>query len=241
MPADRRIHIVEDPDDSRQLAQLMDGAASRVAGRAVMHPTPGLSTSRQLAAGVLVSVGKRFDALQSERAGPRAWSLVDVWITAEHVRHLFDLRAHLLGPKPWQELLELGPRLNVEMWFVVHPRTPAGIHRCLANTAFRRWDPATFTAHWRDSTADDDATSRGSDFLEIPAEDFVTFRSARRRLLDPAAFGRVDAVFCDSMDRTELALDPWRPRPLQPRPPDLDLADVAAQLQALLVSSSGPW
>jgi hypothetical protein len=199
-----------------------------------------LSTSRQLAADLLVSLDKRFDALQCERAGPRAWSLVNVWIAAERVRHLFVLRAHLLGPNRWQELLELGRRRTVEMWFVVHPSVSARIHECLSTTSYRCWDPASFAALWSNSPANKDRPITGADFAEVPVEDFVTFRSACRRLLNPATFERVDRVFCESMDRTELAVQPWRFRLRRPRPPELELSDVAAQLQALLVSSSSP-
>ncbi len=240
MPAERRVHLVEDPDDSRPLAKQIDATASRLDGRVVLHPTPGLTTSRQLAADLLVSLGKRFDALQNERAGPRAWALVDVWTCAEQVQHLFVLRAHTLGPKRWQELLDLGRRRKIHLWFIVHPGVPARTHACLANVSYRRWDPASFSARWRDIPAADDVVSAAVDLPEVPAEDFVTFRSACRRLLDAAAFERVDRVFCDSMDRTAVDLEPWRVHLRRPPPPTLEAADVAAQLQALLVTSSGP-
>src|SRR5713101_6645453 len=67
MPPEQRVHVVEDPQDTRELAAFVAGLSDRLEGRAVVHPTPLLATSSQLAAELLVALGKSFDALPAER------------------------------------------------------------------------------------------------------------------------------------------------------------------------------
>lgn len=85
---------------------VVGALSNRLAGRAALHPTPGSPGSLQLASDLLVSLGKRFDALAFECARTRAWELVEIWMAAERVRHLFVLRGHLLAAGRWRELLE---------------------------------------------------------------------------------------------------------------------------------------
>lgn len=239
MPAEPAVHLVEDPEDSRDLVELVGALTNRLAGRAALHPTPGSSSSLQLASDLLVSLGKRFDALAFERARTRAWELVEIWMAAERVRHLFVLRGHLLAAGRWRELLELARRGGIEAWFVFPGRLPAGVESLLATMSCRRWDPCSFAAHWSDVARDSAAEDEEAEFPEVPAEEFYTFRAACRRLLTPANFERVDRTFCESVRRTSAALEPWKPKPRGPMPPPLRLGDVGVQLQNLLVDSSG--
>ena len=240
MSAEAAVHIVEDLEDSRELVELIGAISNRLAGRVALHPTPGAAGRVQLASDLLVSLGKRFDALASERVRAKARDLVDVWVEAERVRHLFVLRAHLLAPGRWRDLLGLGRRRGIETWFIVHPTAPAWLDGVLAGAPYRRWCPASFAARWRDVAAQGDGEPRRMSFPEVPADDFLTFRAAARRLLDGADFEHLDQTFCESMDRTDGALGAWKRRVRMSPPPPLELADVSAQLQALLVTCSGP-
>ena len=237
MPPDPNVHVVEDPNDSLELAQLVAGLADRAAGRAVCYPTPGPETSTQLAADLLVALGKRFDTLRFERQRPRAWPLVELWMAAEEIRHLFVLRAHLLHPDRWRELTALGHRHGINIWLIGAAtshldRPPQGRRRPC------RWNADTFAAHWADATT---ATQPDTaSFPEVPAEDFPTFRAACRRLLDAASFERVDHAYRQSMDDTNAWLRPWNPRGRRTTPPPLTLDHIASHLQNLIVTSTGP-
>lgn len=237
MPAEAAIHIVEDPEDSLGLAQLVAGLANRLQGRAVCRPTPGAGTSAQLAADLLVALGKRFDASRFERVLTRAWDLVNIWIEAEQVRHLFVLRAHLQPARAWGELVSLGRRAGVEIWMV-----------CAADRASRDrpvekpqvWSPAAFAAHWLRDKDNGDGDGADDGFPEVPTEDFPTFRASCRRLLDSPAFERVDRVYRASMDETTAWLACRQPRSRRMVPPEINVADAATQLQGLLVGDCGP-
>ena len=239
MPPDPTVHVVEDPHDSLELAQLVAGLADRTGGRAVCRPTPGPGTSTQLAADLLVALGKRFDALRFERQHPRAWPLVELWMAAEEVRHLFVLRGHLLHPDRCRELTALGHRSGINIWLIGPPRSrpqqaPQGRRRP------HRWTAETFTAHWANTTSTDEPDlDDAATFPEVPAEDFPTFRATCRRLLDTAGFEQVDHAYRQSMDDTDLWLRPWDPRGRRTAPPPLTLDDLASHLQNLIIASTG--
>ena len=238
MPPDPNVHLVEDPHDSLELAQLVAGLADRAGGRAVCHPTPGPQTSTQLAADLLVALGKRFDALRFERQRPRAWPLVELWMAAEEVRHLFVLRAHLLHPDRWRELTALGYRRGINIWLIGPPLSrrrgaPQGRRRP------HRWTAEAFAAHWANTKTDEPDGDDSTTFPEVPAEDFPTFRAACRRLLDNAGFEQVDHAYRQSMDDTDVWLRPWDPRGRRTAPPPLTLDDLASHLQSLIITSTG--
>lgn len=237
MPAEPTVHIVEDPEDSLGLAQLVAGLTNRLQGRAVCRPTPGAETSPQLAADLLVALGKRFDALRFERVQTRAWDLVDIWIEAEQVRHLFVLRAHLQPARAWGELVSLGQRAGVEIW-MVYAADRASRDRPVNKPQV--WTPAAFAAHWisDDHNGDENGTDIG--FPEVPTDNFPTFRASCRRLLDGPTFERVDRVYRASMDETTAWLACRHPGSTTLVSPEIDIADAAAQLQGLLVGDCGP-
>ncbi|CAA9278313.1 MAG: hypothetical protein AVDCRST_MAG76-3825 [uncultured Acidimicrobiales bacterium] len=180
MPPDPNLHLVEDPNDSLELAQLVAGLADRTAGRAVCHPTPGPETSTLLAADLLVALVKRFDALRFERQRPQAWPLVELWMAAEEIRNLFVLRAHLLHPDRRRELTALGHRHGINIWLIGAPTSQARPAPQLRRRR-HRWTADAFTAHWADTTtAEQSNSSNTTSFPEVPAEDFPTFRAACR-------------------------------------------------------------
>lgn len=44
MPTEPGLHLVEDPEDSRDLVELIASVSDRPGGCAVLHPTPGLAS-----------------------------------------------------------------------------------------------------------------------------------------------------------------------------------------------------
>ncbi len=237
MPTEPALHVIEDPEDSRAVVDVITAVVERVGGCAALHPTPGLASSKQLAADLLVALGKRFDALSFERVGGRAWELAQVWMDAEGVRHLFVLRAHSLDARRWRDLIELATGGGTQLWFVVHPAVPERVEALAAGTGARRWDAHSFAARWLKEVEGVDAQPAEVKLPTVPAADFVTFRSACRRLLDAEGFEWVDRVLRRSIERTSAELSPWKATPRRPTPPALGQADVAVQLQALLVDA----
>ena len=238
MPSRARLHLVEDPEDTLELANRVSALADLSQGRAVCHSTPGIRRHDELAADLLVALGKRFDALRAERARKQAWHLVEVWYEAERIRHLFVLRAHLLAGPLREELIDFGRRRELEIWLVgalPHGSVPPGRRR------WQRWSADRFLARW-EMPLEDDGREGGHDagFPEVPSDDFFTFRATCRRLLEPEAFDRVDAQFCASMDDTAAWLRPHTKVRFGPVDKPLELGAVAAQVHGLLSSATCP-
>lgn len=232
MPGRPRVHLVEDPHDSHVLATRVSALADLAQGRAVCHPTPGIQRHEELAADLLVCLGKRFDALRFERARKRAWHLVDVWIEAERIHHLFVLRAHLLARPLCEMLVDLAHRCRFELWLVSGPSTRRP--QLVDHLQLRRWSQVHFLARWETTTRADRMGISARGFPELPADDFLTFRSTCRRLLESGEFQRVDAVYYAAMVETAAWLKPHTRRRPESVDDTLKLGAVAAQVQALL-------
>jgi hypothetical protein len=96
-----KVHVVFDPDDSPQCVRLVMRLACPAVGRAVCHPAPTASSSALFAIDLLVTLGKRFDAVRSEHAVRRGWQLTTIWMQAEQITDLFVLRADRLAARRW--------------------------------------------------------------------------------------------------------------------------------------------
>lgn len=216
------LHVVEDRVDDVGLARLVTGLADRESGRTVVHPTPGQRSSVELAADVLVALGKRFDALQFERATSRSWQVARTWLQAEGVRHLFVLRASSLDESSIARLVDATRRCQTELWLIGADLRPYSMAR--------RWRQRTFTERWAEVGPTMAVTGNGH-FPEVPDADFLTFRAACRRALSSGDFELIDRVFCAGMDETTAWLAPQEGR-------WLTKDDVAAQLHGILVEST---
>jgi hypothetical protein len=206
MPAELPVTVVADPHDTARCARAVAALACLPAGRAVCHPTPGERGLQSLAVDLLVALGKRFDALQVERAQRRSWPLVRIWLDAEPIRHLFVLRAHMLTGRQWQALINLGHPGDLNLWLIIHqPRLHADQERILDRTVHRHITLDAFLHRWNDPEGPSHPsaqTAPGTEFPAVPADDFPVFRATCRRRLDTASFALVDQVYCASMDQT---------------------------------------
>jgi hypothetical protein len=271
--------VVFDPDDAYDTFRFVADLACRPAGRVVCHPPPQASSSTWFAVDLLLALGKRFDAVRVERATRRSWQLVVTWMLAECVRDLFVLRADWLAGARWQELINLARRCRLRLWLVVHRPNLSLAHRGillelphqrLALHQFRdRWCPVEDQSQppqaegspdvepsSRAATADsvEELASVSPPFPEVPGDEFYIFRAACRRLLDGAAFRRVDEVHQQSQHDTDVWLQVQlrsqrRPQPVpmifdtnveltEREPAQPTLADVGAFLQQLTATSS---
>jgi hypothetical protein len=199
MPADPdhvpRVQVVFDPADTRRLVEAVSSLADLSAGRAVCHAFPVGSSLYGLGVALLLGVGKRFDAAQVERVQSRCWRLAEIWLAAEGIRDLFILRAHILGARQWNALLELATTRRVRLWLVVHRSGLRPTQQAtLAETPATTLGAAEFLARWAE-TSPVNRPGDADEFPQVPADDFPTFRATCRRLLDPASFMRVDTVY----------------------------------------------
>jgi hypothetical protein len=205
-----KVHVVFDPDDSPQCVRLVMRLACPAVGRAVCHPAPTASSSALFAIDLLVTLGKRFDAVRSEHAVRRGWQLTTIWMQAEQITDLFVLRADRLAARRWQELLDLAQRCCLRLWLINHrPALRPGHRRVLAAGSFQALELAQFTARWQpaldaEGTSDHTRSDGGfaeaeqaspAPFPEVPGDDFPLFRAACRRLLDEASFDQVDLLY----------------------------------------------
>jgi integrase len=208
--------VVFDPADTLACMRLVAGLADLDTGRAVCHPTPADPAGTWLGVDLLVALGKRLDAPTLERSSTRAWPLAGVWLRAEPIGDLLVLRAHLLTPRALGRLVVLGQHCGVRLWLIVHrPALRAAQRRTLDQTGWqtmgiadlhRRWPTAVHQPDPPPPTGDDDG------FPAVPGADFLVFRAACRRLLDPDSFAQVDRCYRDTMhqllawlaDRTSL-------------------------------------
>jgi hypothetical protein len=239
------VHVVFDPDDSWQCVQELTGLHDVLAGRVVCHLSPGASRRAHLAVDLLTALGKRHDGVQIERLGHQSWELVRTWLLGERARHLVVLRAHLLSAQRWSDLLELAATTRVSLWLVCHqPQLVAAQQAVLAG---RSW----VSSSWQDAVtmliAAPFASGAGAgvvgadEWPAVPHADFPVFRSAAVRLLEPAAFARVDAVYRATVEATRVEALDWR-LALSPATPASaldDRAELGAVLQRLTVDATG--
>lgn len=179
--------VLIDADDTAECVTALGVRHDLSHGVAVCHPTPGSAGLSVLGEDVLVALGKRPGGPAAEGVSRRAWELAGLWLRAEQVRHLVVLRAQLLPTPRWRELAELTASAGTRLWLVTNePGRDIGERG-------RPWRVALSLLPAPRTTVD-------GGFPEVPDVEFPLFRTAARRLLDPAGFARVDDVY-----RTTLA------------------------------------
>lgn len=181
------VQVLIDADDTAECVAALGARHDLGQGVAVCHPTPGPAGLSVLGEDVLVALGKRPGGPTAEGISRRAWELAGLWLRAEQVRHLVVLRAQLLPTTRWRELAELTAAAGTRLWLVTNEPGHDTGERGLP------WRVAL-------SLLPTPPTAVTGSFPEVPDVEFPLFRTAARRLLDPAGFARVDEVY-----RTTLA------------------------------------
>jgi hypothetical protein len=113
--------LIDAEDDAAVTAALLD-AHDPAAGCVVVHPTPAVSSSSALARDVLLALGRPVGRLAAERisAAGQAFKAATAWMIADGIRRLIVLRAHLLSPGGWEQLIELARCVGVRLVLVRH-------------------------------------------------------------------------------------------------------------------------
>ncbi len=208
LPPARPVTVLHDPGDDVAVTHGLLAVHDPAAGVVVVHPTPGNHVARLLAADILHALGRRVARLAAERiSGPDVvWHVVAAWIDAERIDHLIVLRTDRLSGEQRLRLLQLRWLTGVRLVLVWHTGpAPTGRDLDLAGLPHEiTTDLAGLLAALKvparppgeANPADD------RDLPPVPHSDFDTFRADAARTLNPAAFGRVDAVYTDALQQS---------------------------------------
>jgi hypothetical protein len=117
------VTVVLDPYDDVVHTRAALASHAPYDGRITVHPTPGTDSAIALAYDILAALGKPvpLDGYRQLDTAP-AWSIAAAWILATPITHLTLLRAHLLTPHRFKDLLALRRRTGVRLVLVCHHR-----------------------------------------------------------------------------------------------------------------------
>lgn len=117
------IMVVLDPSDDVVHTRAALASHAPQYGRLTVHPTPGTDAAIALAYDILAALGKPVPVTGYRHLDPTpAWSIAAAWIQATPITHLTLLRAHLLTPHRFRDLLALRRRTGVRLVLVCHHR-----------------------------------------------------------------------------------------------------------------------
>ncbi|MGW6939727.1 hypothetical protein ACWGF3_12100 [Streptomyces xanthophaeus] len=118
------VTVVLDPYDDVVHTRAALASHAPQHGRLTVHPTPGTDAAIALAYDVLAALGKPVPLAGYRHLDPApAWSIAAAWILATPITHLTLLRAHLLTPHRFKDLLALRRRTGVRLVLVCHHRS----------------------------------------------------------------------------------------------------------------------
>ncbi|MEU8600692.1 hypothetical protein [Streptomyces parvulus] len=117
------VTVVLDPYDDVVHTRAALASHAPQHGRLTVHPTPGTDAALALAYDVLAALGKPVPLAGYRPLDPGpAWLIAAAWILATPITHLTLLRAHLLTPHRFRDLLTLRRRTGVRLILVCHHR-----------------------------------------------------------------------------------------------------------------------
>jgi hypothetical protein len=115
------VTVIVDPHDDVVHTRAALASHAPHSGRLTVHPTPGVDAALALAYDILAALGKPVPLTGYRPGDPApAWSLAAAWILATPITHLTLLRAHLLTPHRFKDLLALRRRTGIRPTLVCH-------------------------------------------------------------------------------------------------------------------------
>ncbi|WP_053703344.1 hypothetical protein [Streptomyces sp. WM6368] len=118
------VTVILDPHDDVVHTRAALASHAPHEGRLTVHPTPGVDSAVALAHDILAALNKPVPLNSHRPRDPApAWSTAAAWILATPITHLTLLRAHLLTPHRFKDLLALRRRTGVRLVLVCHRRT----------------------------------------------------------------------------------------------------------------------
>ena len=194
------VMVLADPGDSPGCVAGLSARHSLGRGVAVCLPQPGPGSAPALTGDLLIALGKFPGALAAGHLSRRGLELAGLWLRAEQVHDLVVLRADRLPARCWTSLAALAAAAGTRLWLVVHQA--AASPGQLAVLALVTGRPPAGPRPWRAAlTILPGPGNTDPAFPAVPDVEFPLFRAAARRLLDPAAFAHVDAIYLDTRAR----------------------------------------
>ncbi|MDQ1426787.1 MAG: hypothetical protein QOK39_263 [Acidimicrobiaceae bacterium] len=230
MPPEPKVQVIIDPTDSPVLDAELARRADPPRGVVVVRPVPGVAKPADLAADVLIGLGKRFDALTREKKQSDGWRLAQMWLQAEDTRHVVIVDADRLPTPLWSALRSLARSLQSRLWLIGSaPPSPdqahaLGRHASVGLAEFLEALPGAPT-----STPEEQGVEG-----PIPDDNFLTFRASCWDLLPAERFRAVDRIYRDTHWDTRHAACKLRLPLLQ------DGKAIVEHLRELVATSSGP-
>ncbi len=196
------LRVVTDAEDTLTCARWFRRWHDLDRGRITTRIAPP-ATRRSVPRDILRSLGKRLTLPESPGQTADLWPLVEVWLAAERIRHVFVLRAHLLADDALERLLAACDTARAVPWLIVAVPTPPDemmtlLDRVLANP----WGESDLqscirsfqqTVHEEGGPPPARPAQRPRPWPLLPDDEFWSFRLACDDLLSEADFERVDA------------------------------------------------
>jgi hypothetical protein len=203
VPPEPKVQVIIDPTDSPVLDAELARRADPPRGVVVVRPVPGVAKPADLAADVLIGLGKRFDALTREKKQSDGWRLAQMWLQAEDTRHVVIVDADRLPTPLWSALRSLARSLQSRLWLIGSaPPSPdqahaLGRHASVGLAEFLEALPGAPT-----STPEEQGVEG-----PIPDDNFLTFRASCWDLLPAERFRAVDRIYRDTHWDARQVLD----------------------------------
>jgi hypothetical protein len=199
VPHNCQVTAVTDPVDD-ELAYELSKRAKLGTGVAVVRPVPTAFKPADLAADVLMALGKHFDCLERERRVRQAWELATLWITAERIGHLVVAHADDVAYALWEDLYHLCAAAGADLWLLAADTPPRTAIGETFDIPLRWTGPETLLDAL--PPAAPEASPYRPIAMPLPDDDFLTFRASCRSLLTPERFARLDDVYRHAYHRT---------------------------------------
>lgn len=196
MLPESQLHYVLDPEDSLESRDALRDLGERD-GIAVCECPVDLRHGHWMATQILEALDKDPERLGTARRSHESWKQVVAWCLGHRLSDLVVNRAQNLDARIWSWLFELASVARFDLWFVVQGKvltrgqkdklrdwraSENNLDQLLGRASGR-------TAAARHQSGKSEPTSR------VPDADFLFFRAAARKTLEPKRFEEVDSLF----------------------------------------------
>lgn len=207
--------LVRDPLDRVENTRQLQALNAPDVGRVLVAITPGGTTLRNIGTDFLRALGKDPNAIGAGRNSTESWARTMIWLEVMGIRDVFVSRAHLLKPGLTADLMGLGAKIGLRLWFVAQAENlRASLESTFASWPVTEIDFGQFARHWKAAITRPQPrgprprrSAKRPDLPQVPLDDFTTFRAACREQLTTTEFARADAVFLAAKQHIAAWLD----------------------------------
>lgn len=195
-----------DPTDDVQVTASLLERHDPASGFVVVHPTPGASSMQAFAHDLLSALGRAVNRLTAEQLTDtaRTFQAAAAWLITDQINDLVVLRADRLSAATWNRLLTLCQQTGSRLLLVCHTdQVPAPLGVVLTGTGHQVLTAVPGALPQRQPACSPQAaaldpptdTRDVAELPPLPATGVAHFRAEAFRVLDAAAFSRLDAIY----------------------------------------------